>query len=159
MLNTLFICLLLAILLTRQSSSTDLKKECHRIKKILPLYSIAIEGHKFVKGDIVTADSSIFILKNNTKLWSESVSRRTAFSCVLRGHVPDKLRQVCMTMKGRATHKGSHMSSEEQELQRGQLKPTTIILEFCSKKNLPPLITFSGKSGCVNTKQTTFVWR
>lgn len=97
--------------------------------------------------EIVTADSSIFIPKNSTKLWSESVSRRTVCSCVLWGHVPDRLRRVCMTMKGRATHKGSHMSSEEQELQRGQLKPTTIILNFSSKKNLPPLILFSGKVG------------
>lgn len=118
---------------------------------MLPLNSIAIEGRKFVNGEIVTTGSSIFILKNSTKLWSESVSRRTVCSCVLWRHVSDTLRHVCMTMRGREPHKGTarlgHMSSEEQELQSGQLNPTTIILNFCSKKNLPPLILFSGKVG------------
>ena len=119
---------------------------------MLPLYSILIEGRKFENGEIVTTDSLIFILKNSTKLWSESVSRRTVSTGVPWDQVlSDRLRPVCMTMKGREAHKGTarlgHMSSEEQQLQRGQLKPTTIVLNFCSKKNLPPLILFSGKVG------------
>jgi len=74
-------------------------------------------------------------------------------------------------MEGKATHKGSHMSSAEQELQKGQLKRTTIILIFCSKKNLPPIILYSGKVdvlirnkrlslGAENSiKMTIKVWR
>ena len=121
-----------------------LLKECHRIRKNVTAVSIPIGGWKSMDGALVLTDSLIFIVKGSTKLWSASVRPRTICRWFLQGHISDRLRPVCMTMKGKQEYKDiaglGHMSSEKQELQSGQLNPTTIILNFYSKKNLPPLI-------------------